>query len=254
MQVHRLSLTREQLAAIPPLERQLLVLVAHALNEVNTFNRLTAVSTKHDRTHQWTTHFDATQTIVLTRTLVGKTYEAWVAIQETYHRSGLSKHYHSSLDQRARESAIALKKYFGPTNLLNTIRNSFAFHYSPENASTELPSAVVDDELVIYFHGGPGSTLYLFAEIVMNVALFDGAHPANPEEAFKRIIDEASEAIRHLNELGQALIVQVLERFVGEQTLRLSRVSLELPVARYEETRIPALMSMDPPPPAESDA
>ena len=96
MNIQRINITIEQLRQIPDHERALIVVLAHALNEVNVLNKPIFLCTNFDIEPRWKAHAHASQAFVLARTLIGKLNEAWNAIQKGYFGSQLSKKYATS--------------------------------------------------------------------------------------------------------------------------------------------------------------
>lgn len=228
MRVQRFGLTITQLRAIPEAERSLIVVLAHALNEVNVLNKLTFLSTRFSPEPQWLAHAEAAQTFIIARTLIGKLNEGWDVIQRGFFRTKLSKEYQSLLEPSATEALRFLKGYFGRTNLVNTVRNNFGFHYSLEHAKTAIPDEALPDDLAIYLHETNGNSLYYFSEYLMTKALIEEISPGDPEAALGTLLDEMSAVISHLNEFVQGLLFVVFAKYIGEGTIRSSVTAVEL--------------------------
>ena len=228
MRLQRIGLTAEQLRGIPDEERSIIVVLAHALNEVNTLNRLLFLCTRIDQEPRWVAHAQAAQAFIVARPLIGKLNEAWVVLQKGYFGSKLSKLYTGLLEPSATEALDYLKSYFGRKNLVFEVRNNFAFHYSLEQARTSTPDDSLPEDLAIYLHQTNGNSLYYFAEYLMNKALIDLISPTDPESALGTLLDEMSKVIAHLNEFVQGLLFVILDKYIGEDVLRQSVQAVEL--------------------------
>jgi hypothetical protein len=77
MDVHHVELDRGKLAAMPEAERVLLLLLAHASNEINVLTKLIMMMRKDDAPSPIIDHVEAGQTFILMRLLIGKLHEAW---------------------------------------------------------------------------------------------------------------------------------------------------------------------------------
>ncbi len=77
MDVHHVELDRGKLAAMPEAERVLLLLLAHASNEINVLTKLIMMMRKDDPPSPIIDHVEAGQTFILMRLLIGKLHEAW---------------------------------------------------------------------------------------------------------------------------------------------------------------------------------
>lgn len=62
---------------MPEAERRLLLLLGHATNEINVFQKLILMSAQGTPAIQFVDHVQAGQTFILMRTLIGKLHEAW---------------------------------------------------------------------------------------------------------------------------------------------------------------------------------
>lgn len=240
MNIQRINITIEQLRQIPDHERALIVVLAHALNEVNALNKLLFLCTNFDIEPRWKAHAHASQAFVLARLLIGKLNEAWNAIQKGYFASKLSKGYANYLEPSATKALNDLKAYFGRKNLLYEVRNNFSFHYSLEHAATTIPDDTPTDDLTIFLHETQGNSLYYFAEYLMSKALIDSISPNDPESALNNLLTEMSTVVNCLNEFVQGLLFVVLDNHIGEDVLRKSVKEIDLGiVARSIDVRIP---------------
>lgn len=240
MNIQRINITIEQLRQIPDHERALIVVLAHALNEVNVLNKLIFLCTNFDIEPRWKAHAHASQAFVLARLLIGKLNEAWNAIQKGYFGSKLSKKYASDLEPSASKALHDLKTYFGRKNLLYEVRNNFSFHYSLKHAATTIPDDTPTDDLTIFLHETQGNSLYYFAEYLMSKALIDSVSPNDPESALNTLLSEMSTVVDCLNEFVQGLLFVVLDNHIGEDVLRQSVKQIDLGiVVRSIDVRIP---------------
>ncbi|MCR5886117.1 hypothetical protein LRS03_25990 [Rhizobacter sp. J219] len=196
-----------QLRSIPEVERALVVVLAHALNEINALNKLAFMSTRFSPEPTWLAHAEAAQTFILVRPLAGKLNEAWEAMQRGFFKTKLAKEYERDLEASATESLVFLKGYFGRKNAVNVVRNNFGFHYSLEHAKTAIPDEALPDDLAVYLHETNGNSLYYFAEYLMTKALIEEISPLKPDEALERLLTEVSTVIDHLNEFVQGLLL-----------------------------------------------
>src|SRR5664279_4561218 len=76
-EIHQIDLTKQSLAAMPGAERKLLLLLGHATNEINVFQKLVLISGQGSYAPRLVDHVQAGQTLILMRTLIGKLCEAW---------------------------------------------------------------------------------------------------------------------------------------------------------------------------------
>jgi hypothetical protein len=248
MRVRCMSFTVAQLRGIPDAERSLVVVLAHALNEINTLNKLLFLCTRFNQEPSWLAHAHAAQAFMVARPLVGKLNEAWAVLQKGYFASKLSKTYDELLEETAANSLKFLKSYFSRTNAVNEVRNNFAFHYSLDQAKTDIPDEATSDDLSIYLHESNGNSLYYFAEYLMGKALMENLVPNKPEEALGELLGEMSEVIANLNEFVQGLLFVVFDKYVGAEVLRQAFQDTELGIVpKSEDIRIPVFFEVSAP-------
>ena len=130
--------------------------------------------------------------LLLTRLLIGKLSEGWQLIQKSYFRSKLSADYDSRLNPAASSALADLKRYFNKKSLIHSIRNDYAFHFSPDKLDEALQS-VEDDDLLIFLgsSGQASNSLHYHAEVLATAAMIDSTGLSDPERGFDRIIKEA---------------------------------------------------------------
>jgi hypothetical protein len=248
MRIQRMSFNLEQLRGIQDGERSLVILLCHALNEVNTLNKLVFLCTRIAPEPRWIAHCEAAQAFMLARVLVGKLNEAWGVVQRGYFGTKLSMTYADLLEPSATQALSYLKVYFGRKNLLNEVRNEFAFHYSLEHAKTSIPEDSSSDDLAVYLHATKGSSLYYFAEYLMSKALIDAISPTDPEAALGKLLDEMTTVIRHLNEFVEGLLFVVLDKYIGEDVVRQGVQTVDIgSVPQSADIRIPFFFEVSAP-------
>ena len=70
------------------------------------------------------------QSFIIARLLAGRLWEGWELIRKAYFSTRLSLAIESKLPDDTLEALGKLKKYFGKKNIIDILRNEFAFHYS----------------------------------------------------------------------------------------------------------------------------
>lgn len=199
---------------MPSEEKALLVLLGHAVNEINVLNKTFYIATQFDEEPQWRVHAHVSQSLVFARSLVGKLNEAWELLQRGYFGSKLSKAYHDHLKPDAGSALEKLKRYFGHENMIVAVRNRFAFHYSLRDAKTTLDRDLDDEEMVMYIARDNGNTLFYFFEYVIGRALVEAIEPGAPEAALSRLMTETSQVVGWFNDLAGGIMTHIVETYL----------------------------------------
>jgi hypothetical protein len=228
VRLHRVNLTRQQLDRIPENERRLLVLIAHVGNELNVFAKLFHFAAGSASEEGVLGQAENAQALVLARTLTGKIYEFWMLLQSSFFGPALSKEYEPQLDEEARAALQALKRYFGRDNLIDTVRNKFAFHFSPDQIDAGYNSIVENDPLQIYLAKENVNTLYAFADTIVGRAMLEAIRPGDHQGAFDALIDQTSAAVGNINTVIGALMIVCFKRYVGDSLYALGADIIEI--------------------------
>lgn len=236
IRIHHIRLSRKQLDSVPEPERRLLVLMAHAGNELNVLSKLFHFSARAESTSPILQEAENTQSMVLGRLLTGKIYECWKMMQSAFFRSGLSKKYESQFDTEASEALAGLKRYFGRDNLIEKVRNRHAFHYSPDQIDAGYRTLVDDDPLEIYLAKVNANTLYTFADAVAGRAMLEDIKPGDHQRAFEMLVDETTSAVARINEVIAATMMICVKTYLGGDLYALGARVIEIEGAPDSQT------------------
>lgn len=228
IQLHQVDLSKELLDRIPEAEFRLFVLVAHAANELNALAKLFHFAASSASEAGLIGQAENAQAVVLARTLGGKLYEVWQLFQTSFFGAALSKQYEPLLESEAAESLKALKRYFGRDNLIATIRNKYAFHYSPDQIDAGYRAVIDEDPLQIYLAKQHVNTLYAFADTIASRAMMEAIRPGDHQAAFRAMIDETSDVLNHTNEVIGGLMLVCFRRYLGENLYSLGAKVVEV--------------------------
>ena len=138
MEVHHLKIDRAKLAALPETERVLLLLLAHASNELNVLTKQILMIRKDNPPSLIIDHVERGQTFIFMRLLIGKLHEAWELFRvRVQNNRAISMTFLPKLRTDAANALAALKRHFGQGSALTAIRNKVSFHYSDKENLTE---------------------------------------------------------------------------------------------------------------------
>jgi hypothetical protein len=114
MEIYRAVLTKVKLAAMPETERVLLLLLAHASNEINVLTKLILMTRKDDPPSPIVGHVEAGQIFILMRLLIGKLHEAWELFKNRVQSDrAIATTYIPRLRPEAATALQALNRHFG---------------------------------------------------------------------------------------------------------------------------------------------
>jgi hypothetical protein len=239
MELHRVILTKSDLAALPSAERSLLLLLGHASNEINVLSKMLLIA---GRTSSIVDSVQAGQACILLRVLVGQLHEAWELFRKRVQDNrSLHNRYIPQLDSHGTSALNNLKRHFGRGSPLTKIRNKVAFHYTDkdnlteesfqsvtdteplelylntdkDNLTEESFQSVTDTEpLELYLTTQVGNSFYHASElIVMSTALRMAVSGASNDDAaaFAKLCDIVINVSRGITELFGQLIAMIVQ-------------------------------------------
>ncbi len=215
MKITVAHLSKDRLSTLPQDERVALLLVGHVLNELTVLHKLYHASqnplkeaTRVERDAQ------AIQTMILMRTLLGKSVEAWDLYRSKI--APLVKRVGSSLPP---EYYVAVKKINVEFNdpRLTRIRNNVAFHYKDQHDLIEQHWSDVDFATAGYYYLSELNlnSLYLASEVVVTevLAQLSGEKWVQSDMSNDRAQFGFSEAVKLAGEIPVE-IIYVMNRFM----------------------------------------
>jgi len=132
------------------------------------------------------------QGLLLGRLLTGKLYEVWQLFGSAFFATKISAIYEPLFDKESQEAFLELKRYFGKSNLISTVRNKHAFHYSVEQIPAGFAKLVEDIPLDIYISEFNSNTMYAFADDILNTAMLESIVPGDHHKAMESYMEETS--------------------------------------------------------------
>jgi hypothetical protein len=228
MEIFHVKLSRTQLAAMSEDERVLLLLLAHASNEINVISKLILMMRKDDPPTPIVDHVEAGQTFILMRLLIGKLHEAWELFK--YRVQGNRAIADKCIPQLQPEASTALQqlnRHFGQGSPLTAIRNKISFHYTDKDNLTEanfqqLPPT---EPLQFYLCKTTGNSFYHAGELIAQLSAINLAksQSSGPDEGmsvaalnFESLCGKIIEVSRDLTEVFGELIGILSEDAVEE--------------------------------------
>lgn len=227
----RYRLVREKLSAVPKHERDLFLALGGVANELILLQKL-IIWTPHGRAEEPFLQAQNTQALVLFRLLGGKLHEAWQLIHKAFFGAKVAREYDGHMGEEAQKALNMIKRYHSSPNVLDQVRNEYAFHFSAPRFGDGL-NHKFKDPLSIYIGPQPANSLFYCSELLANVSLIGEKSTGQVAGKFGELIQEASMVVSHW-----------LDFISGYQTLfvRRHRAALE---DKPETIRLEQVQSLD---------
>lgn len=246
MNLNKVNLSREQLDRIPPEERRLLVLIAHATNDIGALSKLFHFAAGSATDGGVLGQAENAQALVLARAVTGSIYEFWQLLQTSFFGSALSKIYEPKLDTTAKNSLQFLKRYFARENIIAMVRNKFAYHYSPDQVDAGYAVLAEDDPLQIYLAQHNANTFYAFGETIVGRAMLEAIRPGDHRGALGALMEQTALVASHINIVSGSLMHICISDYIGDNFTDLGAECIEVEGAPQSQiVRIPFFIEIE---------
>ncbi len=241
-EIYQLTLTKKSLAAMPPAERRLLLLLGHATNEISVLQKLILVSGQFGTPHKFVDHVQSGQTLILMRVLIGKLYEAWELFKTRFQADQqIRTRYQPKFNAEALAALADLNKHFSTHSPLRLIRNRFSFHYKDEGDLVEQSFQQIPDAEAweFYLSNMYGNCFFYASELVVGggiISLADNSRdPAEPYldaqlRSFGALCDLTISVSSRIQCLFGQCITEIVSQSLPDAAISSSIVLDDLPV------------------------
>lgn len=206
-----------------PAERSLFILLGYAANQLNLFSKLTLFSLNNTTDREPENFLSGAQSQMLLRMAVGVVHEAWVKIiTARVMKTALGKEYIPRLDQGGADALDALKKLFGGSGVIASIRNNYAFHHPYDaDVETAFERAAADaqwnDEWNWFFSQSNFNSFYFVSDIIMINGIMKEIGETNVFSAQERLMSEVRTAMNGMTTLIMALTTAMWRKHFGDE-------------------------------------
>jgi hypothetical protein len=214
MAIFRARLKKEFLLSLPEEERKIFFSLGHIGNEVNALHKLLLWSSDFSSDNQAVVQGQISFSLMFVVLLAGKLKEAHKLITQRFLSSSVGKTYESELSPEGRQALESIKRYFGRKNVIDQIRNSFAFHYVPD-AIDAIDSVLPDvpDDLELYLSQTENAnTLYYFSEVLANRALLISMGEQDLAAAMSRLIADVLSVAKSVLKFSEHFMARFVEK------------------------------------------
>jgi hypothetical protein len=223
--IYRIKFPKERLQEMTTEERSLFFLLGYAANQIAIFKKLTVFATNIDTEPKVRSMVEAAQSQILVRHLVGVVTEAWELIDKRFLNKPIGREYRSSrLGPMGQTSIAALQRQFGSSNILNNIRNQYAFHH-PYNAEVDTAFAVAaaspefDDEWNWYLAKENINCFYFISDMVVVHGILKAIGEDDIVEAQKKMHKELNLASDEIIRFASAFFDALLNKYFAPEIM-----------------------------------
>lgn len=194
MKINILKVSTDKIKHLSNDEKVFFVYMGHLRNELTMLQSILNLSTSYVPKNESLDATNAAMSLLTIRLLAGKLSEGWQFLQSSYFPTRIALTIEPKLEPDSLGALQKLKRYFKGRNLIHSVRNQFAFHYSTENSSKiidKLDNKLKDWEIVLRDRQIP---FFISAEQIISEIMYEEIN-ADPnialEEFFKETFDVA---------------------------------------------------------------
>jgi hypothetical protein len=223
IEVFKIRVSKDKLAAMPADERALFILLGYAANQLNLLSKLTLFSLNNLTEKEPEATIVAGQSQMLLRMTTGIIHEIWTKIiQARVLRSPTARQYVGKLDWGGDEALKKLNKIFGGSNIISTIRNNYAFHHPYDadiDAAFQRASSndQFNEQWVWYFSHSNFNSFYVANDLIMMTGIMNAIGETDILVGQQRLMNDVTPAMNELATLIMALTAAIWRKHFGDE-------------------------------------
>ena len=164
------------------------------------------------------------------RILTGKLAECWEFFQQKFFGGQLSRKYVPILNPQGIEALDRIRKYFGKLNLIQSIRNNYAFHYSQSSEQIDQHLHLVPEtaalELYLSPEGEGANCLFDFSCLLSTFALLNEIDGSDHQKAMNKWLSEVFDVAIWFRDACDEIMFAIATKYLGE---KLDAEAVEIP-------------------------
>jgi hypothetical protein len=217
MKIHTIHVSKAQLDKVPEIERAFYVHIGHLRHELMFLKKLLELSAKEPSDNPVLQDVGVSQQFIVSRLIAGKVWEGWELMRKAFFSTKLSLAIEGDLPEDTKEALADLKKYFGKKNIIERMRNEFAFHYDSLRVRTQLSSIEETDKLKIYI-AETEDVFFQLSEIIVGSAMLEAVQPGDFVAAAEKYFKEIMRLSSQLVDFCDGCLHHMIKTYIGYQS------------------------------------
>jgi hypothetical protein len=230
MELTIVSIPKAKLDRIPEIERAFYIHIGHLRNEVWVLTKMLGWSFNSHVGNRVVIDVNVSVSLIIERLLAGKLCEGWALLRRAYIDTSVKLSIEKNLSDETREAFGNLEEYFSKRdNIINKIRNRFAFHYDPQKVKEELSSLKETDKLEVCVAERSSNMFYSMSETIANSAMLDSVQSGDYDAAAGRLAKEILDISRQFITFCDGCLTHMSEKYLGSSAEELHIEKVEIP-------------------------
>jgi len=238
IEIYKIKIPKSRFSECPKDERIFYVRAMNFLTDIGINQKHLIFSLQNQETEGLKLSAGHVQATYFMRHLAGLLFEGWQLIRKGFHSKRMGVPYPiEELDE--------LKVYFkNSKNIIEFIRNRFAYHLDKEAIEGELASLEYYSELEIYLNEAQGNCFYQLGDQMLLTAMMKMANKENLHEAFDQMYDDVTSVAKCMQRFFGKYMAEFHRRYLGVNSLD-DVEKIELSVPGMSEIKTPFFVSRD---------
>lgn len=220
IEVFRVPISKDRLRSIPVEERNLLLLASHAVNQLSVLRKLLIFSLNYRSDSELENTLSAGQSQIILRFLFGALAEAWEMIKRPINQKLIGKDYVDLIEADGNIAYAKLKKHFGESNLLHSLRNTIAYHHpSAQELEAAFEDVPDDEDWAWYPSDTINNSFYLASDMVISAGILRVIGETDTAKAFGKVMGEVVPVSNDMTDFFLFLMRAIVTRHLGPDVL-----------------------------------
>jgi len=221
MKLTKLQISKAELLSIPEKELELFIQLTNFYNDVTILQKIMVISgnsREKANNNKIVKMSLSSQALFFMRIQAGKLYEGWNMLgNHFFNNKTFSIEYNKKGSSQSKKNLSELKKYFGKDNLLENLRNNYAFHYSKES-SNNMVKQIIDtpDSKIfeIYLSKEYGNCFFSIAQDLLNTSILEDIDSDDQAKAMKKYFQEIMDVTKWFLNFSQDCILVISKKYL----------------------------------------
>jgi len=234
-----------------PAERGLFLLLGYATNQINVLLKLITIATNETPENPIEQRVSGAQTQIIVRLFIGVLWEAWRLVERLL-GSDVGREFIPKLDTPAGDALERLKKSFGGSNLIATIRNDFCFHHPKSNdmeAAFQIAakSAEMEDaDWGVYFTPSLLNTFYFVSDYVFAHGIARAVDSVSVNAAHEKLLRSLAPIANDFSEVAHGFVLALYLKYFTPDDLVMTVVAKVANAPNLDDLRLPFYVDVSP--------
>jgi len=239
MRIKVVPVPKSYLEAIPEPELAFYTHFGHVRNELLVIEKFLFWTIKNRTDGDVVSDVNVFQELIIIRLLAGKLCEGRQLLNNKAYSKVLES-LRTEINSTTRTTLEELEAYFdNKKNLIEKIRNRFAFHYDPSLIGKQLSSVEETDHLAIYLAPKTVNCFYQFSEAIADSAMLNAVKGGDYREATRRLGKEVIDITVKFIGFCDGCLGHMMETYLLPVATELKTRTVEVDVLRKDQMTLP---------------